>query len=276
MISQNPLIFILDLDGTIIGDCIYQTIIQHIDNVAKKNKIKTTLNKQLQESYQPQSNLIRPFFEQFVVQIKNNFPNSQFYIYTASEKEWATKEITLIEKTHNFKLNRPIFSRNDCILDSSGQYKKSVNKILPLIKKNNKNISINQNNIIIIDNNDVFIDYNSNFILCPSYNSIQFCDIWSVIKADSLNNTNFKQTIDKYIYTNKICQHDSTKKHCDNINEMLHKWYYKKLKKINSINKKYKNDRFWKKITNIIIEKKISNFDKQNIEFIRKCLGNTK
>ena len=272
MISQNPLIFILDLDGTIIGDCIYQTIIQNIENVAKKNKIRTTLNKQLQESYQPQSKLIRPFFESFITNIRSHFPNSQFYIYTASEKEWATKEINLIEKTHNLKLNRPIFSRNDCILDSSGQYKKSVNKILPMIQKNNKNNIIDQSNIIIIDNNDVFIDYNSNFILCPSYNSIHFCDAWIDLKVDSLNNSNLKDTIDKYIYTNKICQYDSTSKYCDEINELRHKWYYKKLKKINSINKKYKNDRFWKKLTNIIIEKKISRFDKQSIEFIKKCL----
>lgn len=272
MISQNPLIFILDLDGTIIGDCIYQTIIQNIENVAKKNKIRTTLNKQLQESYQPQSKLIRPFFESFITNIRSHFPNSQFYIYTASEKEWATKEINLIEKTHNLKLNRPIFSRNDCILDSSGQYKKSVNKILPMIQKNNKNNILDQSNIIIIDNNDVFIDYNSNFILCPSYNSIHFCDAWIDLKLDSLNNANFKDTIDKYIYTNKICQYDSTSKYCDELNELRHKWYYKKLKKINSINKKYKNDRFWKKLTNIIIEKKISKFDKQSMEFIRKCL----
>jgi len=275
MISQNPLIFILDLDGTIIGDCIYQTIIQNIENVAKKNKIRTTLNKQLQESYQPHSKLIRPFFESFITNIRSYFPNSQFYIYTASEKEWATKEINLIEKTHNLKLNRPIFSRNDCILDSSGQYKKSVNKILPMIQKNNKNNILDRSNIIIIDNNDVFIDYNSNFILCPSYNSIHFCDAWIDLKVDSLNNANFKDTIDKYIYTNKICQYDSTSKYCDEINELRHKWYYKKLKKINSINKKYKNDRFWKKLTNIIIEKKISKFDKQSMEFIRKCL-NTK
>jgi len=272
MISQNPLIFILDLDGTIIGDCIYQTIIQNIENVAKKNKIRTTLNKQLQESYQPQSKLIRPFFESFITNIRSHFPNSQFYIYTASEKEWATKEINLIEKTHNLKLNRPIFSRNDCILDSSGQYKKSVNKILPMIQKNNKNNILDQSNIIIIDNNDVFIDYNSSFILCPSYNSIHFCDAWIDLKVDSLNNSNLKDTIDKYIYTNKICQYDSTSKYCDEINELRHKWYYKKLKKINSINKKYKNDRFWKKLTNIIIEKKISRFDKQSIEFIKKCL----
>lgn len=272
MISQNPLIFILDLDGTIIGDCIYQTIIQNIENVAKKNKIRTTLNKQLQESYQPQSKLIRPFFESFITNIRSHFPNSQFYIYTASEKEWATKEINLIEKTHNLKLNRPIFSRNDCILDSSGQYKKSVNKILPMIQKNNKNNILDQSNIIIIDNNDVFVDYNSSFILCPSYNSIHFCDAWIDLKVDSLNNSNLKDTIDKYIYTNKICQYDSTSKYCDEINELRHKWYYKKLKKINSINKKYKNDRFWKKLTNIIIEKKISKFDKQSMEFIRKCL----
>ena len=272
MISHNPLIFILDLDGTIIGDCMYQTVVQHIDTVAKNNKIRTTLSKQLQESYKPDSKLIRPFFQYFVHQIKTNYPNSQFYVYTASEKEWATKEITLIEKSHDLKLSRPIFSRNDCVLDSFAQYKKSVNKILPRIQKNNKDFKIDKSNIIVIDNNDVFIDYVSNFILCPSYNSVHFCDAWNDLRADILNNANVKQTVEKYINANKMCQYDSTNKYNDNINELRHKWYYKKLKKINSVNKQYKNDRFWKKLSNIIIDKKLTSFSKQNMEIIRKGL----
>jgi hypothetical protein len=271
MISQNPLIFVLDLDGTIIGDCVYQTVIQHIDDAAKKQNIKTTLSKQIRESYDSSSKLIRPYFKYFIKHIRSQYPNSQFYIYTASNKEWATKEINLIEKSLNIKFNRPIFSRDDCIIDSFNQYKKSVNKILPKIQQKNKSYKLNKNNIIAIDNNDVFIDYLSNFILCPTYDCVRFCDAWKDMKPDVVYNNNMKNIIDKYISTNKVCKYGSVIEN-DEVSELRHKWYYKKLKKINSENKKYKHDTFWKKIANLIIDKKMLSFTDQNVELLRHHL----
>ena len=90
--SDKQIIFVLDLDGTIIGDCSYQCDIYNIDNISKKNNKDTLLN-----CYKPDSKLIRPYFKYFFTKIKKIYPNSLFYIYTASEKIWAHKEIGLIE-----------------------------------------------------------------------------------------------------------------------------------------------------------------------------------
>jgi len=269
--KQEPLIFVLDLDGTIIGDCIYQLILHNIDEIAKKNTHRTKFNKPLSDCYNTNSKLIRPYFKYFVNSIKKTYPGSLFYIYTASEKSWAQKEIGFIEKTHNFKFNRPLFTRDDCIIDSHGNYKKSVNKILPMIKKKHKSMMIQKSKILVIDNNETFIDA-SNFIHCPTYDGIQFCDIWENMKKELLSIYELKNMIIQLIMSNKVCKYNSffTNPLCDNSTEMKHKWYYKKYKKINKVNKKFKNDMFWKKLANTIIEKKITSFDKQNIQLLKK------
>jgi hypothetical protein len=267
---MEPFIFILDLDGTIIGDCTYQVITYNIEELCKKHKVKSKTDHNLLNSYKPSSKLIRPFFKYFIGYIKKYNPQSQFYIYTASEKSWAIKEITMIEKTHNFKFNRPIFTRDDCIIDSYGQYLKSVKKILPKIKYN----KVRKENILIIDNNSTFVDYASNFLLCPTYNYILFYDIWEKMKKEYLKVMDIYQTIKKLIFSNKMC------KYCHFNDETLdskqlenkHKWLYKKHKKINVINRKYLQDSFWKTLAHNIVDNKITYFDKDIIKQIQKSL----
>lgn len=257
--------FIIDLDGTIIGDCAYQIILYNIENILRKNNIKNKSDNLLLESYKPSSKLIRPYFNYFIGMMKKHFPNSSFYVYTASEKNWANKEIALIEKTHGFKFNRPIFTRNDCIIDSFGQYRKSIKKILPRMKKTNPN------NILIIDNNKTFIDYNGSFLQCPNYDYILYLNIWEKIKKEYMKIMEIYNIISQLISSNKIC------KYCDHdinpfdskILELMHKWLYKKHKKINNINKKYNNDIFWKTLTNAIIDKNIKVFNKGTVESLQ-------
>ncbi len=104
----EPYIFIIDLDGTIIGDCNYQCDLYNIIELVKKYKMKglnkyTALcNKYLNESYSEKSLLVRPHFFTFINAMKKLYPSSYFYIYTASEKKWANKEIAIIEKHNNF------------------------------------------------------------------------------------------------------------------------------------------------------------------------------
>ena len=93
----DPYIFILDLDGTIIGDCTYQVILYNIEQICKKNKIKSKGDNVLLNCYRPNSKLIRPFFKYFIACVKKVYPNSLFYVYTASEKAWAYKEVAMIE-----------------------------------------------------------------------------------------------------------------------------------------------------------------------------------
>lgn len=266
----DPIIFILDLDGTIIGNCIYQVLLNNLDEIVKTNNLKAKKNQLLSQCYDTSSKLIRPFFVYFITSMKKYFQNCQFYIYTASEKSWANKEIIMIEKNNKLQFNRPIFSRGDCILNSDGQYVKSVKKILPRIEKNNKGIKIRQENILVIDNNQVFIDYISNLVICPTYDFVHFCDIWNSIDKEYLQNKNVKDFITNLIMTNKACKYYNQNEINSDVLEQKHRWLYKKYKKINQDNKSYKKDMFWKKLTNIIIAKNITSFTKQNVDIINK------
>jgi len=269
-LSQEPYVFIIDLDGTIIGDCVYQVMLYEIENVLKKNSQKSELKKLLDNNYNPSSKLIRPHFKYFINTIKKLYPNSSFYIYTASEKKWANIEITLIEKSHGIKFNRPLFTREDCLLDSNNMYKKSVKKILPKILKGNKNL--NPSNILVIDNNDVFIDYKNNFLLCPSYNYVLFQDVWDKLKIEHLKILDIYKLIANLINNNKICKY--FKESPNGLDaELKHKWLYKKHRKINKMNAKYKNDDFWKRLCSIIIERDIKTFDKNTVSYLNTELN---
>lgn len=276
MSSSEPMIFVLDLDGTIIGDCTYQVMLHNIDEISKKHKVKCSANNIMTDSYSTDSKLIRPFFKYFITNIKKYNPNSHFFVYTASEKTWAQKEINMIEKTHSIKFNRPLFTREDCIIDSFGQYKKSVKKILPRIAKSvkSKQNGINKNNILIIDNNAVFIDYLTNFILCPTYDCLHFCNIWDKISKEHMKIEEMQKFVNNLISTNKACIYDNSDHSDCKILEQKHKWLYKKYKKINSLNKRYKKDLFWKKIANIIIDRRMTNFDNHNVNILHRAISN--
>ncbi len=107
--------FILDLDGTIIGDCIYQCELYKIALILAKIGIKIKILELLKDYYTEKSKLIRPDFNHFYNTMKQYFPSCQFFIYTASEKKWAELEIKLIEKALGIKFNRPILTTNECI-----------------------------------------------------------------------------------------------------------------------------------------------------------------
>ena len=46
----------------------------------------------------------------------------------------------MIEKNLDIEFDKPIFTRDDCIIDSKKDYKKVINKIIPKIKRNIKMI----------------------------------------------------------------------------------------------------------------------------------------
>jgi hypothetical protein len=269
MSDHNPIIFILDLDGTIIGDCTYQCDIYNIECALKKNSIKKSSNLLL-KCYKKKSKLIRPYFLYFMNKMKIKFPNSLFYIYTASEKIWAHKEIQLIEKTHEIKFNRPLFTREDCILGSDNTYKKSVKKILPKISKSIKNKNISSESIFVVDNNKTFIDYTDNLLICPTYDYVLFDNLWNNIPRESLKIKEVKSIIKRLISQNKICHvchhYDNNMKQL----EIIYEWLYLKHKYINDENAKYNKDKFWKLLANMIIKYNINFFNKHNVRFLQK------
>ena len=271
---DNELIFILDLDGTIIGNCMYQSDLYFLQNIQKKYNIKILNNNNLIKSYNKDSNLIRPYFMYFYNNIFKYYPNTHIFIYTASQKKWAYKEIEYIEKQLNIKFSRPIFTREDCLISSDGSYKKLISKILPKLKRKINNFDNIKDNLIIIDNNNIFLDYLSNFILCKSYEYIYILDIWDNINIDYYNYPNLNKFITKLIKNNKIHKYNINLNYNDNILEKIYKWKYKKYKKINKNNKFELNDIFWKKITDTIINNDFKKFNKDTINYLQKIVNN--
>tara|TARA_B000000475_G_scaffold271817_1_gene270658 strand:- start:930 stop:1742 length:813 start_codon:yes stop_codon:yes gene_type:complete len=269
--NNNQVIFILDLDGTIIGNCSYQSDLYNLINLHKRCNIKCNNANNLISSYKSNSKLIRPYFLYFYNKIKKNYPNSLIYIYTASEDTWAKKEIEIIEKSLNIKFSRPIFARSDCILNTNGEYKKNVSKVLDKIKKKIKNINTIRDNLIIIDNNNTFIDYNNNFLQCKTYEGTYFLDLWNNINNNFYKNKELYSYIKYLIKNNKIYKTKYKFNTNDKNLELLYKWLYKKYKKYNKINKE--KDFFWKNLTDIIISNNYTKFNKDTIEYLSKNIN---
>ena len=230
---MGKIIFIIDLDSTIIGDCSYQ--LQYY-NISKKTLSYKTIYKELIPYYKETSKLVRPYFVYFINKMREIYKNNvAFYVYTASSKDWANLQIKLIEKANNIKLNKPVFSRDECKeLKNMQGYSKSINFLLTKIKIKKKNPEI-----IIIDDSDVYIDYKHTQIQCKPYNYILFNEI--------------------------DCPYDYKK--CDTKNKMkLYKWLYKQCREINKSNKKFKNDSFWLNLANAIETNNITDYNSNVIK----------
>lgn len=267
--------FILDLDGTIIGDCVYQCELYKIALILAKIGIKIKINELLGEYYTEKSKLIRPNFSYFYKTMKEQFPTCQFFIYTASEKKWAELEIKLIEKELNIKFDRPILTRNECIpveINNSSssttkyEYRKSINAIKKKIRyKDNEN-----NHIFIIDDNDVYLDNKEHLLNCCLYNYKVFCNYWDYIQIKKIKNKVFLaylQTLITQGRLNPIQKQIQMKPQIE-----YYAWLCNKINDINKLNKKYKKDNFWIKLTKIIIENNIQVFNNTTIQFIHKSL----
>jgi hypothetical protein len=264
---MNNYVFIIDLDKTIIGDCIYQSELYKISIILAKLGIKIKINDILEPQYTEKSKLIRPHFTDFINKMKEIFNNNcYFFIYTASEKKWANKQISLIEKNLDIKFNRPIFTRNDCSIlneDDKISYMKSIEAI-------KKKIKIPNAEIIIIDDKEVYVDSNNRLIKCNVYNYKLFCNYWDYIPINKIKNKVFLAYLSTLIDEERLNPLYIT----HNIKQQIdyYKWLYDKCNKINNINKKYKQDIFWLSLTKIICENNIKYFNPAAINFIKKSI----
>ena len=169
-----PLVFILDLDGTLIGNVKY---------LALENALMEKFNIEYEKKYirsDLKTRLLRPYFKVFFNNIQKRYPNSEFFIYTSSTEKWAKIVINNIEKIMNIKFNRPIFSRKNCVYDkNSNIYTKDINLINNIVFnriKNKYNITKpSEVNYYVVDNShSVYKNSNKNFLIeCPDYEYIK-------------------------------------------------------------------------------------------------------
>lgn len=268
-----PYIIILDLDGTVVGNVNFQSQQYSLHLTLKKYGFKINKQHNIPPAFNPNAKLVRPYFSSFITELENYFSkigkSIYFFVYTASDKQWAYVEVPWIEKTHNIKIMRPLFTRDDCIRDQTGNYRKSLQKIFPRIIKvlsKNHNISqkdknyIMENQLMMIDNNAVYSDRSDKMLLCPDYNYTVFENLLHGLPVNARKHHAIQQLIMSLINQGNLCPLPN--ENDDGMHSLAkqYSWLSAKCKSIISINQSYINDDFFKYLKRLIIENNIRLF----------------
>ena len=249
----KPIILLLDLDRTMIGDIMPQSeefyIINDINNELKTLDKKTiSFNfKRLQNELR--EHIIRPYLLKFL-NLARSYNNVEIFVYTASHDEWAKIIIPQIEKAINFntdkikfKFNRPLLTRNN-ILIKNNNFKKSIEHIKPIIFKSIKKKyglkSIEELKYIMLFDDTKNILLESKYqIRVPNYNYLYQIDYLRSLQENIIN---------KYYI---LIERRLNLQHSSNLIQFKSKYYnFLKMRTQYSYtnNKKYNSDIYWKKV----------------------------
>ena len=267
--EYKPLIIIIDLDGTIIGDITPQLIAYEISRELKfMHKFST---KDFQ--YKLQHGIIRPGFKSFIKNVKRSQPNIEFFIYTASEKTWANFVIKQIETALHIKFNRPIFNRDDCILDDShNEYQKcikqitprlftSVHKKYPILKKDDL-----LKRVLIIDNNSVYrMSDEPSLVLCSTYDYKHPENMILYLTRHDYEQQYHRihHIFGKYI---KLKETSNWLK----FQRLFYTYFLNQLLSCEKNNARYLQDTFWITLEQILVNKKFSKFGSKTVSYINQ------
>jgi hypothetical protein len=264
-----PYIFVLDWDGTIAGKVDFQSHQYSIHNTLKKHGFKPLKQHPIPPAFYPNAKLIRPGFASFIKAMKKVYPDAQFFIYTASEKQWAHQEIMWVEKTHDIRFNRPIFTREDCSVDAVGNNRKSVARVFPRIMKSlSKEYPLTaaqrqhvlEHQLILIDNNAVYTDRMDKLLLCPDYNYCVFENLLHGIPPDARKHPVIQQHLLTLINNGYLCSMPNDADDGMRALAKQYQWLAAKCKTLSDINVTYENDDFWKFLKQAIIQNQIKVF----------------
>lgn len=292
--ASLPMVFLLDWDGCIAGKVDFQsTRFSMIKTMARYGyKVQ---QKAIPKAFMPNQGLIRPGFAGFVKAMKETYPSQAYiFIYTASDKQWALQEIPWVEKSHGIQFQRPIFTREDCSVDSNGNYRKKLQNVWPRIvrvlnarrgtpySKEEKDKILNERTLII-DNNAVYTDRSDRLLLCPDYNYMVFEDLLDGFPEQAFQNPNVQQTILHLINEGLVCPH--TVSHLQNggtggalkedpMTRMTKQfeWYSQKCKSIVQANRKYQHDIFWPYLKKLIIKNHLTTYTHSVIQQLQNAV----
>jgi hypothetical protein len=181
-----PILFIFDLDGTIIGnpaDIIsYSKIIKYIKNGCRHKRLNGSeceIDTTIWSTKNIPKYFVRPNYGESLHQIKSTFPTAEFFIFSLGTKDYVVNIIQYLEKYTGIYFNRPLFVRDDSSLTPEGAYLKDINGYYDKIFANlshrypkckNKDIQnkIINERTIIVDDNEVW-NNSHQLIKCKPY-----------------------------------------------------------------------------------------------------------
>lgn len=276
-----PYIIILDWDGTIAGRVDYQSQRHAMHQYFKKFGLKGQQNNKIPKAFLPTQKLIRPGLADFIHEITRYFNNQVlFYVYTASERVWAYKEIQWVEKSHGIKFQRPIFTRDDCKVDIGGNYRKSLQAIFPRIVRSigrnppltkQEKDELFQNRILMIDNNSVYTDHQNKLLLCPDYNYTVFENLMEDIPSAYLKHPNIRSYILSLTNSGLLCPFFPS----SDLNHLMFKkyeWLAVKCKQITEANKVYTKDVFFPYLTKLIVRNQLKAFSPNVVKQLQEAV----
>lgn len=277
-----PTIFILDWDGTIAGRVDYQSQRFSLQQMLRKHGISYGKKMDVPDAFKPGHGLIRPYLVDFINTVKNITDNNcHFFIYTASERKWATQEISWVERTHGIHFSRPIFARDNCVVDASGSYRKSLKKIWPRIVRvvtkdypmtTREKEQMLHRRTLLIDNNAVYLDYKEKLLLCPDYNYLVFENLSDTLPSKAFEYPIVRQYLLSLANEGLLCP--STTQHQINggngsfsqntslMKRMFkeYRWLSAKCQAVIEANAAYEHDEFWHLLRKLIIKNKIRDY----------------
>jgi len=278
--SPLPYIIVLDWDGTIAGRVDFQSQKYSMAQNFKKFGLKVKADAKVPKAFLPTQNLIRPGFANFITELTKHFNNNiYFFVYTASEKNWAYKEIQWVEKAHGFKFQRPIFTRDECVSDIGGNYRKSLESIFPrMIRSLGKNPAftkadkeeIYENRVMIIDNNSVYNDAAGKLLLCPDYNYTVFENLLEDIPVSYLKHPTVRNYILSLTNSGMLCPFFTS----SDINHIMFKkyeWLALKCRSITEGNRIYLKDVFFPYLVKLIIKNNLKVFTPNVIKQLQEA-----
>lgn len=276
-----PLIVVLDWDGTIAGRVDFQSQRFSMQQHYKKFGIKTRADGKIPKAFMPDSLLIRPGFAKFIDDLTEFYQgNIYFFIYTASERTWAYKEIQWVEKAHGIKFQRPLFTRDDCTTDQSGSYRKSIAHIFPRILRSigkgnlpkQQKDDILKNRLLIIDNNAVYGDTQDHLLVCPHYNYMVFENLLDEVPANLLKHPQIIQYIYNLVNMGLVCPIYGEKLDVNLQQYKKYEWLALKCKHITEENKLYTKDIFFKYLKKLIMQNNLKVFTPNVIKQLQQAI----
>jgi hypothetical protein len=170
--------------------------------------------------------------------LNERYDSVELFVYTASQKDWASVLIEAIEKEYKITINKPLFTRKDCL----GINKKSLNKILPVIKRKIPDVNnSDMYKVLMVDNNNVLDKTESSFLVkCPSYEKRIERDILKSLPEIYISE-HYKELIKTLSYYNLLEEvRDS------NLLSHFYSSYYANLSKVYKNKSKHRvKDTFW-------------------------------
>lgn len=272
--KETPIVILIDLDGTIIGNVSPQVCEWEIMTRYAPGRMKV-FRDNLKINFK--QGLLRPNFISFLDYVKYTYNHVEYYVYTASETKWAHVIIPCIEQEFGITFNRPIFNRNHCFVVDN-EFKKSPCSLLPQIvnrlKQKYEMIAHHdvKQNIIMIDNSDVVIKKDiDTLIMCPTYNFTIHYDVLRNIDEETLQNHYID--ISKILNSYKLFPSIPSGKTFSY--EVFKGLYFEALAKSikNSIELNSLTDDFWKTLADLLTSKQSLDLSPKGIKYINNKLA---